>query len=814
MTNHLVDVSIEHELKTSFLDYAMSVIISRALPDIRDGLKPVHRRILFAMYGLKNFHDKPFLKSARIVGDVLGKYHPHGDSPVYDALVRLAQDFSTRYPLIDGQGNFGSVDGDSAAAMRYTESRLSAICQALLSDIDKDTVDFVPNYDNKEEEPVVLPSRIPQLLINGSSGIAVGMATNIPPHNIREVILGLRAFIEDPNCSLEELMRYIPGPDFPTYGEILGNRGIRDAYKTGRGSFVIRAKVQIEEEGKNNNREKLIVTEIPYQVNKAKLIEKIAELVTDKKIEGISDIRDESSKNEIRIAIDIKRGEDARIVLNNLYKQTQLQISYSINFVALVGSTPKLVTLREVLEEFYKHRQVVVLRRTSFLLKKAREREHILAGLKIAVENMDNIIKLIREADNPEIAAKRLLSDYPLTQIQAKAILEMRLSRLTGLERAQIINEHTNVMLEISNYMDILNSDSRVKQIIMTELDEDLEKYSDERKTRITVEDQEDLSREDLIPNEEVVVIVTLAGYVKRTRTTEIAAQKRGGKGKSGMLTKEEDTLQEIFVTKNHSSILCFTNLGKVFSLKVWQLQEAGLRSRGVHFANYIKFEPQERVVSVLPVEAYENDIYIHFATKKGYVKKTDLMAFANIRNTGIIALKLDPEDMLIGCVLAKKTDTILIATSMGKAIRFDEGDIRPMGRTARGVTGIRFAEQDNIIGIEVLKASDTATLLSVSEKGYGKRTSCEEYRVQARGGKGIFTFKVTEKTGPVVSIAQILETDNDIVIITSAGKLVRLEVKDISVIGRMTQGVKLVSVSEGEKIISLSKMIKEDLDE
>ncbi len=810
-TENIVAVKIEKEMKTSFLDYSMSVIVSRALPDVRDGLKPVHRRILFAMYGLKNFHNKPYLKSARIVGDVIGKYHPHGDTAVYDALVRMAQDFSLRYPVIDGQGNFGSIDGDSAAAMRYTESRLREFSEYLLLDLEKETVDFVPNYDNKDEEPVVMPSRVPQLLVNGASGIAVGMATNIPPHNLNEVVAGLKALIDNPKITIEELMLYIKGPDFPTEGEIHGLKGIRDAYLTGRGSINMRAKAHVEQVGKGSDRERIIVSQIPYQVNKAKLIEKIADLVNEKKIEGISDIRDESAKKEIRIVIDVRKGEQAEIILNHLYKLTPMQSNFGVNLVALSKGKPRLFNLKDMLEEFYHHRREVVLRRTAFLLKKNEEKAHLLVGLKIAVENSDPVIEIIRKAQDTQLAQKALIARFDLSELQAKAILDMRLARLTGLEREKIVKEYGEIVAVISDLKQILSNTKRVTQIILEELDEILTKFGDERKTQVITSDADEITMESLIADEEVSVTITTAGYVKRTPLKDIATQNRGGKGKSGMLMKEEDLLQSVFRASNHQDLLCFTNFGRVYNLKVYQLPEAELRARGKHFANLIRFVDQdEKVVSVLPIKEFKAGFFIYSVSKRGFIKSTDLMAYNSVRSSGIIGLKLDPDDQLIACALGTEKEDVLIATKMGKAIRFQASDVRTMGRASRGVTGIRFADDDAVIGMEILVQDSKSTVLSLCENGYGKRTDLGEYRVQSRGGKGIFTIKVTERNGPVVSICQVTDQD-DLMIMTSSGKLMRIEVSQISNIGRHTQGVRLMQIQPGEKVVALSKIPKEN---
>ena len=804
---NVLPINIEDEMKTSFLDYSMSVIVSRALPDVRDGLKPVHRRILFAMYGLKNFHNRPYLKSARIVGDVIGRYHPHGDSAVYEALVRLAQDFAMRYPLVDGQGNFGSIDGDSAAAMRYTESRLAKMAELLLSDIEKETVDFGPNYDNKEEEPLVLPTKLPQLLVNGASGIAVGMATNIPPHNLREIIDGLEALIENPEITIDELMEFIKGPDFPTRGQIHGLAGIKDAFMTGRGSIIMRARSKIEDVPKSQGRERIILTELPYQVNKARLIERIADLVRDKKLEGISDLRDESASNEIRVVIELKRGEIADIVLNNLYKMTPMQSSFGVNTVALVNGAPRTLNLKQMLELFYKHRREVILRRTSFDLRQAEERGHILLGLKTAVENIDQMVAIIRASEDSQSAHAELIKTYALSDIQAKAILDMRLAKLTGLEREKIIAEYAETVSVIADLRDILDRPERVTAIIKTDLALLKETHGDERRTEIIASEADAIRMEHLVADEEVAVTITHGGYAKRTPVNQFRAQKRGGKGKSGMLTKEEDVVKDLYISSNHQSLLCFTNKGRVYDIKVYQIPEAPLRARGKHFANIIKLEDQERVVSVMPVKEFSEGKFVVSVTAQGFIKKTELMAYANIRTTGIIGLKLEDEDSLVACAITDGKSDILIASKMGKAIRFNEDEARPVGRASRGVTGIRFSEEtDCVIGMEVIIGD--STILSICENGYGKRTPLEEYRAQTRGGKGIYTIKVTERNGPVVGICQVSETD-DLMIMTSVGKITRFTVGEIGVIGRLTQGVRLMNVEEGERVISCCKVMQ-----
>jgi DNA gyrase subunit A len=832
----VVPVKIEEELRTSFLDYSMSVIVSRALPDARDGLKPVHRRILYAMYQLRNFHNRPYLKSARIVGDVLGRFHPHGDSPVYEALVRLAQNFSMRYPLIDGQGNFGSIDGDSAAAMRYTESRLEKITGLMLADIDKETVNFSPNYDGKELEPNVLPAKLPQLLINGASGIAVGMATNIPPHNVREVTMALLALIDDPTLSIDRLMDYIKGPDFPTSALIYGIAGIRQAYLTGHGSVVMRARAHVEDS--KLGRERIVITEIPYQVNKARLIEKIAELVHAKKVEGISDIRDESAKGEIRVVIDLKKGENADIILNNLYKLTPMQTSFGVNTVALVNGSPRVLNLKQLLEVFYQHRREVVVRRTAYELRKAEERGHILEGLKIAVENIDEVVATIRKAKDPAVASAELIAKFKLTEIQSKAILEMRLARLTGLERDKIIAEYQEILSIIGDLRDILDKAERVTQIIRDESNLLLEEFGDDRRTEIIASAADEFTMESLVADDEVAVTVSHTGYVKRTPLDQIRAQRRGGKGKSGMLTREEDAVQSVFITSNHQSLLCFSNLGRVFELKVYQLPELPLRSRGKHFASLAKLGEGEKIISVLPLKEFTEGHYICSVTANGYVKKTDLMAYSNIKSSGIIALKLDDGDALVSCVITNGKSELLIATRAGRAIRFNEDEVRPMGRASRGVTGIRLDDgpdgeadvpivvdigvevegdvgegrpivgpgEDRVVGLEVLR--DKSTVLSVCENGYGKRTPLEEYRVQGRGGKGIYTIRVTERNGAVIGIMQVDDND-DLMVMTSSGKITRFNVQEVGVIGRLTQGVRLMHVEGGEKVISLCKVQK-----
>jgi DNA gyrase subunit A len=800
---NVLPIHIEDELRASFLDYSMSVIVSRALPDVRDGLKPVHRRILFAMHQMRNYYNRPYLKSARIVGDVIGRLHPHGDSSVYFALVRMAQSFSMRYPLVDGQGNFGSIDGDMPAAMRYTEVRLEKLAEQLIADIEKDTVDFGPNYDNKEEEPLVLPTRFPALIVNGASGIAVGMATNIPPHNLGEVLDALLALIDDQEISIEQLMQYVHGPDFPTAGLIYGRSGIQQAYLSGRGSINMRARAHVEDLA--NGRQRIVVTELPYQVNKAALIEKIADLVNEKRIEGIADLRDESAQEEIRIVVELKKGEMGEILLNNLFKLTPMQTSFGVNTVALVNGIPRILNLKEILEQFFYHRKEVVIRRTAFELRRAEERAHILLGLKIAVENLDEVVRIIRASTDSEAAQLQLITDFALSDVQAKAILDMRLSRLTGLERDKIVSEYAELMKVIEDLKDILATPTRVIEIIRAEVSELRENFGDARRTEIVASDADDFSMESLVADEEVAVAITHAGYVKRTPIDDIQAQKRGGKGRSGMKTKADDVVRDLFITSNHQSLLCFTDQGRVYELKVYRLPEVALAGKGAHFANLIKLTSDEKVVSVLPVKEFVEGKYILSVTAQGYVKKTDLMAYSSLRQTGIIGLKLEDGDRLIDCKITSGDEHILIATKFGKAIRFDETQARPMGRTSRGVTGIKFSEKgDEVIGVAVVNTTDS--ILSVCENGYGKRTPIEEYRIQTRAGKGIYTIKVTDRNGPVVGILQVAPDDH-LMVMTSGGKVMRFTVAEVGIIGRLTQGVRLMNVDAGEKIISLAKI-------
>lgn len=808
---HLTVVNIEDQMKEAYLEYAMSVIVGRALPDARDGMKPVHRRILYAMYDLSNNHDKPYKKSARIVGDVIGKYHPHGDLAVYETMVRLAQDFSMRYPLIDGQGNFGSIDGDSAAAMRYTEVRLAKISNEVLADLDKDTVDFSPNYDNSLKEPNVLPTRVPNLLLNGSSGIAVGMATNVPPHNLRELIGALKLLIEKPESSISDLMHLIPGPDFPTAGYIYGKKGLKDAYSTGKGIIHLRAKAEIES-GKSD-KERIIVSEIPYQVNKAKMIEDIADLIREKKIDGISDIRDESDRKGMRVVFELKKGEDSRVILNQLYKNSQMQISFGITMLALDHQQPKLMTLKELLQSFLNHRKEVVTRRTAFELKKAEERGHILEALKTAVENLDDVVSLIRKAENPTIAQEKLVKKFSFTVIQAKAILDMRLQRLTGLERDKIVEEYKEVLELIKNLKTILADEKKVLNIILTELNQIEKEYGTERKTHF-MEETEELTEEDYITDEEMVITVTYSGYIKRLPLNTYRSQKRGGKGVIGTGTKAEDFVWDIFVASTHDHILCFTDLGRVYWLKVHKVPEAGRAAKGKPIINLLNLSTHERVQAVLPIKEFRENDYIMMVTKNGGIKKTTLMAFSKPKRKGIIALTIEEKDMLVDAKVTDGNQHVILVSRQGQSIRFQESEVRPVGRGAKGIIGMRLQDGDEVIGMEMVTPSKLGTqVLTVTEKGYGKRTPIEEYREQGRGGSGVMTMKITDKNGPVVAVRQVLETD-DIIIGSDRGKIIRTKVSEISEVGRVAQGVRLIMMEEGETVGAVAKIVEKDDDE
>jgi len=806
-----VSVNIEDEMRKSYLDYAMSVIIGRALPDVRDGLKPVHRRVLFAMQELGNDYNKAYKKSARVVGDVIGKYHPHGDTAVYDTIVRMAQDFSMRHPLVDGQGNFGSIDGDSAAAMRYTEVRMDRLAHELLTDIDKETVDFGPNYDDSLQEPLVLPCKFPNLLVNGSEGIAVGMATKIPPHNLGEVVDALVALIDNPKLEFEELIKLVPGPDFPTAGFIVGYDEIRNAYSTGRGIIQMRARALIEKD-RRTSRESIVVTEIPYQVNKARLIEKIAELVKDKKIEGISDLRDESDRDGLRIAIELKRDSVPQVVLNQLYKMTAMQSSFGIILLAIDNGQPKILSLQQILDRFLDHRKEIVTRRCIFELKKAEARAHILEGLKIALENLDEVIQIIKSSENPATAKGRLMERFGLSDKQSQAILDMRLHRLTGLERDKILEEYRQILALIARLKEILASEVEIFKIIREELLEVKERFANPRRTEI-IPKTGDLSVEDFIVEEDMVVTVSHAGYIKRNAVSLYRAQRRGGKGKTGMRPKEEDFVERLFIASTHSYVLVFTNLGKVYWLKVHEIPQGGRASRGKAIVNLLQLSGDEKVTTVLPVMEFSEGKYIVTATRNGTVKKTDLMAYSNPRAGGIIALTIDEGDELIATRLTDGNMDILLASANGKAIRFPEKDARAMGRTSRGVRGMMLEGDDYLIGMEVVTDATAATLLTATENGYGKRTALDEYRQQSRGGKGIITIKTTDRNGKVVDV-NLVSDDNDLMFITDRGKVLRTGVGNISVIGRNTQGVRLMVMEQEEKIVSVAKLAEKEEDE
>jgi len=796
-------ITIEEEMKKSYLEYAMSVIVGRALPDIRDGLKPVHRRVLFAMEQLKNYHNRPFKKSARVVGDVIGKYHPHGDAAVYDTIVRMAQLFSMRYPLIDGQGNFGSVDGDSAAAMRYTEIRMQDIAGQFLLDVEKETVDFTSNYDGSLLEPVILPTNIPNLLINGSSGIAVGMATNIPPHNLKEVVDAIIHTIENPEITLRELMIDVPGPDFPTSGYIHGKKGIQEAYSTGRGIIKIRARAFVEKIGEN--KERIIITEIPYQVNKANLLKSIGELVKNKKIDGISDIRDESDRDGLRVAIDIKRDANAAIILNRLYKFTQMEVSFGIIMLAIVDGRPEILSLKQTIQHFINHREEIVRRRTTFELKKAEARAHILEGLKIALEHLDRVVELIRSSPSPSEAKVRLKENFQLSDIQAQAILDMRLQRLTGLERDKITDEYNSTIKDIARLKAILSNDALVLDIIKKETMEIKERYGDERRTEI-IRDVQDIDIEDLIVDEDMVITVSHAGYIKRSPISLYRAQRRGGKGVSGTKTREEDFVVSMFIASTHDYLLFFMNTGRLYWRKVHEIPEAGRIAKGTAIVNLLNLQPAEYIATILSIKGFEDGKYVVMATKKGLVKKTKLSAYSRPRLTGIAALKTNEGDELIGVRVTNGEQDIFLSTRTGKAIRFSEKGLRAMGRVAAGNTGIRLTDKDQVVSIEIL--NEGATILTITENGYGKRTDTKEYRAQQRGGKGVFSIKTSERNGPVVSANQVTEND-ELMILSGNGKIIRIKTSDISVIGRHTQGVKLINLETPEKVVAVARLIE-----
>ncbi len=802
----IINRDIEQEMKTAYIDYAMSVIVSRALPDVRDGLKPVHRRILYTMHEDGLTPDKPYRKSATTVGDVLGRYHPHGDSSVYDAMVRLAQDFSMRYQLIDGHGNFGSIDGDGAAAYRYTEARMSKMAEVMLTDIEKNTVDFMPNFDDRLQEPTVLPAKIPALLVNGSSGIAVGMATNIPPHNLTEVINGIIKIIDEDNITDEDLMGVIKGPDFPTEGLILGREGIKEAYTTGRGKITLRAEAEIEE--MSGNKQRIVVNSLPYQVNKAKLIENIASLVREKRIEGIGEIRDESDReHKVRVVVELKRDANANVILNQLYKFTQMQITFGIIMLALVNGEPKILTLRQCLDHYIDHRKDVVVRRTKFELDKALARAHILEGLRIAIDNIDEVINIIRNSYDD--AKEKLMDRFGLSDIQAQAILDMRLKTLSGLQREKIEEEYKQLMELIAHLREILNSERLVCEIIKEELIEIREKYGDERKTKI-VAAEGDLDIEDLIKEEQCVITLSHFGYIKRMPIDTYKSQKRGGKGITGMTTKEDDFVKQIFTASTHDTILFFTNKGKLYKLKGYQIPESGRTAKGTAIVNLLKLDSGEKVSTIIPIQNFAEGKYLLMGTKSGLIKKTPLNEYDSSRTTGLLAIALKDDDELIDVRLTDGQDNIVMVTKKGLAITYSEKDVRSVGRTAQGVIGIRLDDGDEVIGMESIIVGSKATLLSITEHGFGKRTELDEYRVQNRGGRGVLTYKITPKTGDIVGI-RIATGEEDVMLITDKGTIIRLKVEDISVLGRSTQGVTLMRTNDGGKVVSIELINSEN---
>ncbi len=804
----ITQVAIEDEMRLSYLDYAMSVIVGRALPDVRDGLKPVHRRILYGMNEMGLGAARPYRKSAKIVGEIMGNYHPHGDTAIYDTLVRMAQDFNMRYPLVDGQGNYGSVDGDPPAAMRYTEARLTKLAEEMLVDIDRETVNFVPTYDESSEEPVVLPARIPNLLVNGAGGIAVGYATNIPTHNLGEVTSGLIALIERPELTIQELRECIPGPDFPTAGFIYGTQGIKDAYETGRGLLTLRAKAEIEVD-ERTDRSRIVVSELPFQVNKAKLIEKMADLIHEKRLEGISDLRDESDRDGLRVVIELKKQENPTVILNQLYKHTNMQTTFGVIMLALVGNRPEVLNLKQILEAFIEHRKEVVVRRTAYDLRKAEQRAHILEGLKTALESLDAVIALIRGASAPDTARQGLISQFALTEIQANAILDMRLQRLTQLEQDKLANEYRELMGRIAHLRTVLGSDDMVRQIVKQEIVEVQEQYADDRKTQI-VPVEADLQMEDLIAEEEVVVTITRAGYIKRNAVSIYRAQRRGGKGKVGMGVKEEDFVEQIFTASTHDFLLFFTDSGRVHWLKVYQLPDVGRASKGKAIVNLLALNQDERVTATLPVRVFGEDHFVVMATQKGYIKKTDLSAFSNPRQGGIIALTLEEGDRLLGVDITDGTREILLGTRMGIVIRFREEDVRPVGRTARGVRGILLGKGNEVIGMVTITSESQSSILTVTERGYGKRTQVEEYRLQSRAGKGVISVKVTEKNGPAISFHQVWESD-EIMLMSAEGMILRTRMGDIREIGRNAQGVRLMDLPEEDRLVGVAKLAETD---
>ena len=802
----LVAVNIEQEMRQSYMDYAMSVIVGRALPDVRDGLKPVHRRALYAMFDLSNDWNRSYKKSARIVGDVIGKYHPHGDTAVYDTIVRMAQDFSLRYPLVDGQGNFGSVDGDPPAAMRYTEIRMTRIASEMLNDIERDTVNFIANYDDSTEEPVVLPAKVPNLLINGSSGIAVGMSTNIPPHNLGEVVDGLFALLNDPTLTSIDLMQYIRGPDFPTAGFIHGMAGIREAYETGKGIVHMRARTSFEE-NERTNKSTIIVNELPFQVNKARLIERMADLVNEKHIEGISDLRDESDRGGMRIVIELKKDVIPDVVLNQLYKMTPMQDSFGIILLAIVNERPQLLTLKDVLVHFLTHRREVVRRRTAFNLGQAQERLHLLEGLKIALENIDAVIQIIRSGDSPTNVRQELVARFALSEIQAQAILDMRLQRLTQLEQGKILDEHAEILALIQQLEHILANPSEIDAIIREELEDIRTRFADERRTEI-IAATADLSIEDLIAEEDMVVTISHAGYIKRNATSQYRSQRRGGKGMVGATTREEDFVEHLFVSSTHSYLLFFTSFGRVHWVKVHEIPQGSRTAKGKAIINLLPLGEGENISAFLPVREFKEDTSVVFSTRNGRVKKTDLMAYSNPRTGGIIAISLDDNDEVIGVRMANSNQDILLSTRNGKAIRFSEKDVRPTGRSTQGVKGISLEADDEVVSLAVLNPDET--LLTVSSLGYGKRSSVDEYRVQSRAGKGVLTMRTTDKTGEVVGVRQVTDEDH-LMLITDSGRIIRLRMRELRTIGRNTQGVRLFDIDPKERVVSLALLAEDD---
>ncbi len=805
----LIQVDIEDEMRSSYLDYAMSVIVGRALPDVRDGLKPVHRRLLHGMNEMGLGPTRPYRKSAKIVGEIMGNYHPHGDAAIYDTLVRMAQDFNMRYPLVDGQGNYGSVDGDPPAAMRYTEARLTKLAEEMLADIDKETVDFVPNYDESTQEPVVLPAKIPNLLVNGAGGIAVGYATNIPTHNLGEVITALEMVLDEPDVTIQQLMKVVPGPDFPTAGYIYGTKGIKDAYETGRGLLTLRAKVAVETD-ERTERDRLIVTEIPYQVNKARLVEKIAELIQERKIEGIGDLRDESDRDGVRIVMDIKRGDIPLVVLNQLYKHTPLQTTYGVIMLALVRNRPEVLTLKQILEHFVEHRREVVVRRTAYELRKAEERAHILEGLKVALDNLDAVIALIRRAASPDEARTGLMSQFRLTEIQAQAILEMRLQRLTQLERNKLVEEYQETLKKMEYLRSVLGSEALVRKIVKDELLAVKEAYQDDRRTQIVKEEAE-ITIEDLIADEEVAITITHGGYIKRNPVALYRAQKRGGKGKIGMGVRETDFVETLFTASTHAYLLVFTTTGKVYWLKVHEIPEAGRAAKGKAIANLLALSGEERVTATVPVKEFRDDRYVVMATRHGVIKKTELSAYANPRSGGIIALSLDQGDRLIGVQITDGSREILLGTRQGIVIRFKESEVRGMGRVAHGVRGITLEDGNEVIGMETILPDSTTTILTITEGGYGKRTPVPEYRIQGRGGKGIISVKITERNRPAVSFLQVRD-DDEIMIMAAQGKVLRCRVDDVRETGRNTQGVRILDLEgEEDRVVGVARLAERE---